>query len=196
VTVTVPDVTGIKYETAQTRLVDLGLKVERKDAFHATVKKGYVISQDKQKDVLVNAGTTITLTVSKGIERVIVPDVKGKTQADATQILTAAGFTATPQLTDSDTVPAGQVISQTPESGTKAEKGSAVTIAVSNGPKQFPMPDVRGMSFSEAKAKLESLGLVVKREQVPGSYGDTVVGQKPSKGQTVKRGTTATLFTA
>ncbi len=52
------------------------------------------------------------------------------------------------------------------------------------------------MSFAEAKAKLEGMGLVVKREQVPGSYGDTVVGQKPSPGQPVKRGSTATLFTA
>jgi len=40
------------------------------------------------------------------------------------------------------------------------------------------------------------MGLVVKREQVPGSYGDTVVGQKPSRGQTVQRGQTVILYTS
>ena len=44
------------------------------------------------------------LVVSKGVERIAVPDVKGKTQADATQILTAAGFTVTPRLVNSDTI--------------------------------------------------------------------------------------------
>jgi len=196
VTVSVPLVINMTYEDAKTKLEGLGLAVSRVDAFSPTVKKGYVIAQSQAADVLVTAGTKITLTVSKGVERIDVPNVVGKTEAEATQILTAAGFTVTPQHVDNNTVPAGQVISQSPAAATKADKGSAITIVVSKGPAQFPMPDVRGKSFAEAKAMLEGLGLIVKREEVPGSYGDTVVGQRPSSGQTVKRGDTATLFTA
>jgi len=196
VTVQVPDVRGMKFEDAKSKLEKLGLEVDRADAFSATVPRGNVISQNKDVDVLVKSGTRILLTVSKGVERVLVPDVKGKTEADANKALTDAGFTVTTKRQDSDSIPAGQVISQTPDGGVKADKGSAVTIVVSQGPKQFPMPDVRGMSYADAKAKLESMGLVVKREQVPGSYGDTVVGQKPSRGQTVQRGQTVILYTS
>jgi len=195
VTVRVPDVTRMKFEDAKAKLEKLHLEVDRTDAFSG-VKRGYVISQNKDPDVLVNSGTRILLTVSKGVERVLVPDVTKKSQDDATTELTAAGFTVTVQKQDSDSIPAGQVISQTPAGGVKAAKGSAVTIVVSQGPQQFPMPDVRGMSYSDAKAKLEDMGLVVKREQVPGSYGDTVVGQKPSRGQKVQRGQTVILYTS
>jgi eukaryotic-like serine/threonine-protein kinase len=191
VTVTVPDVTNLKYETAESRLVALGLKVDRKDAFHPTVRKGYVISQDKQKDVLVNAGTVVTLTVSKGVEHVAVPDVKGKTQADATQILTAAGFTVTPKPVNSDTVPAGQVISQTPAAGTKADKGSAVTIVVSNGPPKVKVPSLQCMTRRQAQDTLAARGLEIK---FSGS-DKRVVDQDPPPDTEVPRGSVVTAYT-
>jgi len=191
VTVTVPDVTNLKYETAQSRLVELGLRVERKDAFHPTVRRGYVISQDKQQDVLVNAGTTITLTVSKGVERVTVPDVKGKTQEQATQILTAAGFTVKPQLVDNATVPAGQVISQTPGAATKADKGSEVKIVVSNGPPKVKVPSLQCMTRRQAADTLAARGLQV---QFTGN-DRRVVDQDPPPDTEVPRGSVVTAYT-
>jgi eukaryotic-like serine/threonine-protein kinase len=192
VKVQVPNVRNLKYEVAKEQLEGLGLKVARKDDFDPTVKKGYVIRQDKDPDVLLNAGTTITLTVSKGVERVLVPDVKGKPQADATQTLEAAGFMVTAQKVDNDTVPVGQVISQTPAGGTRANKGSAITIVVSNGPPVVVVPDIYCMTRVQAADTLAAKGLKVRFQ---GSYA-RVVDQDPRAGASVPRGSTVTAFTA
>jgi serine/threonine-protein kinase len=189
--VTVPNVVNQKFETAEETLVRLGMKVDRRDAFDAKVKKGYVISQDKQADTLVKAGTTVTLTVSKGVERVTVPDVKGKTQTDATQMLTAAGFKVTTELVDSDTIPAGQVISQTPAGGTKADKGSDVKLTVSNGPPIVKVPNLECKTRAQAADILASVGL--KAQFVGGSR--YVVDQDPRAGTEVRRGSTVTGYT-
>jgi serine/threonine-protein kinase len=74
--------------------------------------------------------------------------------------------------------------------------GSTVTIVVSKGPKQFPMPNVVGKSRAEATAQLESLDLQVVVVQVPGSIGDQVVSTKPSKGRTVEQGDQVKIFVA
>ena len=56
------------------------------------------------------------------------------------------------------------------------------------------MPNVLGLGAAEATSKLEGLGLKVQEIQVPGSIGDTVVGQKPAVGQTVVQGQTVTIY--
>ncbi len=91
-TVQVPNVRGLKFEDAEKELSGKGLEVIKVEAFHATVAKGVVIDQDQNPGVIITQDTPITLTVSKGKERVAVPDVIGKTEAEATQTLTAAGF--------------------------------------------------------------------------------------------------------
>jgi eukaryotic-like serine/threonine-protein kinase len=191
VTVQMPNVINTKFEAARDQLEQLGLKVARKDAFHPTIKKGNVVAQDKDPDVLLNAGTTVTLTVSKGVERVAVPDVKNKTQADATQILTTAGFTVTIQRADNDTVPAGHVVSQTPGAGTKADKGSAVTLVISNGPPKVAVPNLQCMTRKQAADVLAARGLQIK---FVGSER-RVVDQDPQPGQQVPRGSVVTAYT-
>ena len=193
--VTVPNVVNQKFETAEDTLVKLGLKVERKDAFHPTIKKGYVISQDKQADVVVHAGTPVLLTVSKGVERITVPDVKTKTQAEATQMLTAVGFEVTAQLVDNETVPAGQVISQTPAAGTKADKGSTVKLTVSNGPPKVKVPSLRCMTRRQAQDALRARGLEVQFSGPSGSDGRRVVDQDPPPDTEVPRGSVVTAYT-
>jgi serine/threonine-protein kinase len=193
--VKVPNVVNQQYETAERTLVGLGLKVDRKDAYHPTVKKGYVISQDKQADTLITTGTPVTLTVSKGVERVTVPDVKGKTQADATQLLTAAGFSVSAQGVDNETVPAGQVISQTPAGGTKADKGSTVKITVSNGPPKVKVPNLRCMTRRQAQDALAARGLEVQFSGPSGSSGRRVVDQDPPPDSEAPRGSVVTAYT-
>jgi serine/threonine-protein kinase len=193
--VTVPDVVNQKFETAESELEKLGLKVERKDAYHATIKKGYVISQDKQADVVVHAGTTVTLTVSKGVERIAVPDVKSKTQTEATQILTTAGFKVTAQLVHNETIPAGQVISQTPNAGTRANKGSTVKLTVSNGPPKVKVPNLRCMTRRQAQDTLAARGLEVQFSGPSGSDGRRVIDQDPPPDAEVPRGSVVTAYT-
>jgi beta-lactam-binding protein with PASTA domain len=192
VKVRVPNVRGRPFDEASRALEGLGLVVKRVDAFSQTVPKDVVIDQDKDPDVLVAQGTTVTLTVSKGKERVAVPDVRGRTEAEATQALQAAGLAVAVQRADSDTVPAGSVISQTPEPGTRVDKGSEVTIVVSNGPPRVQVPDVLCMTRRQAADTLAAAGLRVRFE---GSFA-RVVDQDPRPGAVVPRGSTVVAYTA
>ena len=191
VTVQMPDVTNTKFEDAEDKLVDLGLEVVKREAYHGTVKKGYVISQNQDPNVLLNVGTKVTLVVSKGVERLSVPDVRNKTEAEATQILITAGFTVTVKRADSETVDAGLVISQTPSASVKADRGSAVTITVSNGPPKVAVPNLRCMTRRQAQDKLASVGL-----QVNFVGGDRrVVDQDPQPGASAPRGSVVDAYT-
>jgi RHS repeat-associated protein len=81
----------------------------------------------------------VNLVVSSGPPQVAVPNVVGQTQAAATTAITGAGLvvgTVTQQ--SSNTVAAGNVISESPTAGTLVNVGSAVNLVVSSGPPQAP----------------------------------------------------------
>ena len=65
---------------------------------------------------------------------------------------------STPTLKTADQ-PKGQVIGQDPTGGTKAKKGSTVTLTVSDGPQQVAVPQVVGLTVSSARGRLDKAGL-------------------------------------
>jgi|GraSoiStandDraft_41_1057321.scaffolds.fasta_scaffold1260078_2 beta-lactam-binding protein with PASTA domain len=76
------------------------------------------------------------------------------------------------------------------------QPGKAVVIVLSLGPKFFPIPNFLGMTRDAAEAAIRELGLVPQVYQVPGSSGDTVQGQLPNHGTTVRAGSTVTIYVA
>jgi hypothetical protein len=64
---------------------------------------------------------------------VIVPDVVGQSQEEGTSALEGEGFVVAVETAHSSTVPAGQIISQSPAAGLEISSGSTVTITVSLG---------------------------------------------------------------
>ena len=63
------------------------------------------------------------------------------------------------------------------------------------GPREFPAPNLVGMSRDAAVARIRSLGLVPNVIELPGATGDrTVATQLPVTGATVKAGTTITIY--
>ncbi len=74
------------------------------------------------------------MNVSTGPEQVTVPNVVGKTQSDATSILTAASFDVRVVQVPSSASNTGKVITQAPLAGTDVNKGTQVTITVGTGP--------------------------------------------------------------
>ena len=90
-----------------------------------------------------------------------VPDVTGKTQAEATKALEDAGLKAGGVTSTSDAeAPAGTVVRQDPAAGTEVDDGSAVALVVSSGPGTAAVPDVVGMDRSEAETALADAGFV------------------------------------
>ncbi|WP_287928797.1 protein kinase [Arthrobacter sp.] len=120
-------------EVRDTLTNELGLQVQRKDAFDPNVAAG-TVSDISPSGPAVPAGSTVTVTVSKGAETVAVPSFQGQTGNAYDQALVAAGFVPSRSQETSDTVADGNVISVDPAPGTQAAKGSTVTYVVSTGP--------------------------------------------------------------
>jgi len=124
---------------------------------------------------------------------VVVPSVVGLSKTDATARLQSVGLVAAVGDTPySDTVTKDQVMDFSPKGD--LEKGVTVTLIVSNGVRPIQLSDLSNMSYANAKAILDGLGLPAAQNQV---YSDTVpagnvVSTSPGPGP-VPPGTTITV---
>ncbi len=126
------------------------------------------------------------------------PALVGLPKANAEAAAKAAGFGiiyADPGQYSS-TVPADSVISQDPGPGEKVVKGDTLTLTMSLGVEQHPVPDVAGQEAAAAKASIEQLGL--KYKEAKGAYSDTVpegvvISTNPKVGTELKPGDTVTV---
>ena len=129
--VTVPKVTGMNEDEARKAIEDADLKLAIEEEFSKKIEAGYVISQDVPENSEVGAGSTITLKISKGVETSIVPNVVGKTEEEAKQMLKDAGLTlAATKYSEDATKEDGTVLEQNLEAGETVEKESNITITV------------------------------------------------------------------
>jgi serine/threonine-protein kinase len=198
--VEVPNIVGMKLADAAKALDRVGLKLGRRTGQFSTDEPGTVLSQDPGSGREARSGDQVDVTVSQGEEKAIVPDVIGQEEGDAVAILANAGFRVNRIRESHPTVARGRVFDQDPPptqedgSPTEAPPGSVVDIFISEGPDEFPMPDVVGETEEDATDQLEDMGLRVRvvRQFEPGQEG-RVVGQDPSPGTTVHRGQTVEI---
>lgn len=124
----VPRLTGMSKEAAKNSVESLGLVANVTNAYSDTVAEGQVISQQTQEGTILHRGDSVAYTVSKGPEKVAVPDVVGRQKDDARSALEAAGFTV-----HEETILGGffgTVRTTDPAGGTMLKKGSVVTITI------------------------------------------------------------------
>jgi beta-lactam-binding protein with PASTA domain/tRNA A-37 threonylcarbamoyl transferase component Bud32 len=144
--------------------------------------------------VLVAALGLAAVLLLPGTQKVAVPTVVGADQANAEAKLRQDGFRVdTVQKTAEQ--PAGQVIGQDPTGGTKAKKGSTVTLTVSAGPQQVAVPQVVGLTVSSARGRLSKAGLQAsEREENSDTVAQgRVISVSPPEGQKVDKGSSVTL---
>lgn len=184
---TVPSVVGKSEAGARTAITDAHLRVGKVTrAYDEKVANGKVARVTPDGGSAQKPRTDVDLVISKGQQPIDIADVTGQPKADARQTLTDAGFTVKfGAAQHSDTVPAGDVISQDPPNGT-GHKGDEIQLVVSKGPVMVTVPKVVGMSSGAAKEKLESLGFQVKT-----SYPLLVPVLFQVQGQSVKANTRA-----
>lgn len=188
-----PRLVGLSQSQATAALEHDGLKYRILSGLSDQVSVGQVISTAPDAGTPVKNGATISLTISHGSLKIAVPDVKGRSQSDATSALENAGFKvsiAADQVT-SNTVAAGSVVSYDP-SGT-ADKGSTVTLTLSSGPQQVTVPDVTGMKVADATAQLQEAGFTVATTRVL-PFVDNVGRQSPGGQSSAAYGSTVTLY--
>ena len=122
--VPVPDVSGGSCDTATSALVAKRLTATCDQAFSETVPVGQVIGTDPAAGTSAPRDSAVTVHVSKGPERIQVPNVVGMTVEAASQRLQATGF----QVAVPNYSPGGKVKAQAPAAGNLAKRGDTVTL--------------------------------------------------------------------
>ena len=174
-----PPVVGLSQQEATVKLADAGLQVGEVTLRFDPKPAGVVIGQSPEAGFLVGKGGSISLTVSKGIEMTLVPQVLGLSQAEAQAQLQDAKLVVGQVIQRDANLPAGQVLSIQPGPGTQLAAGSKVTLVVASGNVQ--VPDLRGKTQDQAVQALEQLGFSVgiePRDDATHRPG-TVIDQRP-----------------
>jgi eukaryotic-like serine/threonine-protein kinase len=153
---TVPgSVIGQTCKQAQATLRGDGL-TGRCTNVQSTVKQtNHVIGTVPSVGSSVAKGSVVTLKVGIGPRSITVPPVKGLKFLDASNKLTAAGFTvAAPEFINSPKEPSGYVVGSAPKEGTSQKPGTQVTLKVANG--SVKIPPVKGLSCDQATKLLQN----------------------------------------
>ncbi len=193
--VEVPPLAGLTIEAARTELTDADLRIAEQQAPSDTVAAGSVIEQAPVAATPVDAGSTVTVTVSTGSDAVTVPEVAGDTESQARGALEEVGLRAGDTVDEpSAGVPEGRVTRTDPEAGTELARDAAVTLFVSSG--QAELGDYTGDTLQEAREDLVAQGFTVLQEfEESTEPQNTVLRQDPAPGP-VDPDTSVTLFVA
>ena len=185
----IPDLTGMSIDDITEWAIDNRLKLEFVDKYDDSVKKGKVISVDKEKGEVVEQGTLLKVTLSLGSLKM--PKFKNidafYTWADK------YGIKYEVRHEFSDSVPAGEIIEFSYKTGTVLKNDDAIVVTISDGAKAG-VPNLKGLTKNEAIKKLKNAGLnynfVYKNSSAD---KDTVIAQSISAGSEVSSGTTVTV---
>jgi serine/threonine-protein kinase len=185
VTHVIPSLEGKSLKAARNSLGALDLSVAKtKRAYSDTIARGDVVATDPAAGTTVDAGSSVTVIVSKGIQKLPVPSVVGMTLTSAAAELRHLGFAVSHTRDYSTTVAIDDVISSTPAAKALAPKGSTIALVISRGPRTVAVPDVTGMSIQDAIKAIKAAGLVANPHEVlpfgPGKVlQESPTGQQP-----------------
>jgi beta-lactam-binding protein with PASTA domain/tRNA A-37 threonylcarbamoyl transferase component Bud32 len=130
---------------------------------------------------------------------IAVEDVSGLTEEDALRAIQAQGLVAIPNRENSDAVDSGLVIRTDPAAGSQVEEGATVTVIISAGIEQFPVPSLVGLDQTTAVDLILrqgfQLGQVIPDAESTAAPG-TVISQEPLGNVTAPAGATVDIVVA
>jgi serine/threonine-protein kinase len=118
-----------------------------------------------------------------------VPNFVGQNVQVAQQWASEHGLTLNQQADNTSQQPAGTVTNQQPPANSAYQQGETITVEVSSGPQLVNVPDVTGLSLTQATQELQQAGFKVQVQGPP--YHGTVWGYSPVTPQA--SGSTITL---
>jgi beta-lactam-binding protein with PASTA domain/serine/threonine protein kinase len=187
----VPDVRNQTLDDAQQALDEARLEYgDPVNRYDEKIAKGRVITTDPPPGTALRRNTAVDVVVSKGPRPIKIPDFTGKIAANAETALQGRGFKVDSTGVNSDTVPKGRVISQSPDSGT-GQKADVISLVVSKGPVMVEVPDVVRMGLADAQDRLEGAGFHVEVRHSNVYIGvQYVVSTDPGGGAMAPKGST------
>lgn len=199
--VDIPDLSNLTVDEARKALATAGFTVgDTTKDYSEDIAEGRVMKQDPAAGTKAKVGTKVNLVVSQGSNNEDVPDLSGLSIQAARSKAESAGFVLVEGSHEySDEYSADIVMSQTPAAGTKLQKGSSITVKVSDGKKpdeRVTVPGVLGETEQSARNKIGNAGLKVsvEYESVSDQSSDgKVLSQNPGAQQKVDKGTSVTI---
>jgi serine/threonine-protein kinase len=186
-------VVGMKQALAEAKIRGEHLSVQVLNGASQTFPAGTVTAQNPAAGQKTAKGNVVTITVSTGKPKSLVPNVVGGTQSEAVAALTAAHLSAVVAHIYSSQAP-NTVTAQDPPAGSRVLWNTKVHINVSQGVQQIAIPNVVGQTYQSAQSQLLAANLRVAQTPVNSSQpANTVVSESPSAGTRVGVGTTVTL---
>ena len=205
--VPVPAVVNVSRDDAENQLRNLGFVLDYRTAYSDNIKKGDVISVEPGVGSKVNKGSTVTVTVSSGPEKVKLPDnLQGQSEAYVRNALKDLGLVdGRVSTVESASVPAGMVVELSPEKGSTDDKGaqtveagSTVNIVLSSG--KVKVPSLVGLTKDQAIAALTAqdvlLNTNIETVQTNERPAGTVISQSSAAGTLVAQNSTVTIRVA
>jgi beta-lactam-binding protein with PASTA domain len=195
----VPPVVGLTLGEAQRVIEDAGLVVGQIELRpDADFEEDTVIESIPGAGVEIGPAIPVDLVVSTGPEVITLPDVTDQSQLDAISELTDLGLRFAVNEEYDDDVAAGDVIRTEPEAGTEVLSGDTILLVVSLGPEPVEVPNLEGMTESQATNALNSVNLLIRVSNTTQPVADPaqdglVVDQVPSPGATANQGDTVTV---
>ncbi len=205
--VKVPNLSGMTLDDAsdQTHDAELNLTVENR-FYSTTVPAGRVLSQSPVAGTSVRKGWHMRITESIGPQKVAIPDTIGMDQRDAATAIRRASLDLGTLAHLPAPGPADIVLAQTPapnaEGVEKPEVSLLLTQSIESAPRAWVMPNLVGLSFPTARARMKELNLglyaIVPQAAAPAQPADgvpapltptgPVVSQSPAAGARVTAG--------
>ncbi len=190
--IVVPSLAGMSQTQAASAVAELGLKVDViQEVFSEDIPKGKVITSDPAGGGRVEIAGTVHLIISKGKDRIEVPDLVGLTVEEAAAALKKSDLKVG-RVSEkySDTFETGLLIDGIPASGSPVRKDSTVDLIVSKGLEQVELTNFQGKTSDQAQSELTAAGLIVSSKY---EYSDsipvgTVISQTPSDVSTIGKG--------
>ncbi len=197
--VTVPHVKGLSVTEANTLLTSKGFTVNPQNinVNSPAAPLGNVIGSIPKEGTPQKVGTEVTLKVATG--SVQIADIRGKSCDDATKALQKLTLKPTCQSRPNQ-APKDTAYATYPNAiGAVIPQDSPITILISSGPAQAPLPNVVGQSSGDAKRALRDAGFKVKVTQevecIDQSKDNIVQSESPS-GPTAPRGSFVSITVA
>ena len=190
--IVVPSLAGMSQTQAASAVAEMGLKVDViQEVFSEDIPKGKVITSDPAGGGRVEIAGTVHLIISKGKDRIEVPDLAGLTVEEAAAALKKSDLKVG-RVSEkySDTFETGLLIDGIPTSGSPVRKDSTVDLIVSKGLEQVELTNFQGKTSDQAQSELTAAGLIVSSKY---EYSDsipvgTVISQTPSDVSTIGKG--------
>jgi serine/threonine-protein kinase len=199
--VTVPDLTNNTLEGAKAISERLGLMPEVSEEVESEMAPGLICAQNPLAGSVVRRGSKVAVSVSKGPQGKVVPELTGLCLSEVSARLYEAGLRIGEiEYRSSEEVAKDLVIESNPSVGTRLAPGSPVNLVLSSGSEpRTAVPNLVGRSLSRARSLLASQGLEVGEITYRVSteyYAGTVIGQEPMPKTQVRKGSAVSLVVA